>query len=195
MGAVREWARARERRGGYIYGMQSRIKTYLLAAGALLSISALAQDDPAAADPTADVMTAPTASDFAESHLAAAAELLEVIDMEATLEKSIDATLAIQMAQMPQMAAVEDVMRDFFTKYMSYEVLEDDYALLYADAYSEEDLIALTEFYRTPLGQRVVAATPDITAAGMELGQRATAEHMPELQQAIMAKMSGGGNN
>ena len=176
--------------------MRHVLPTLLLAFGILGgAVTATAQDTPLTDDPTATVATAPAASEFEASHLAAAAELLEVTDMEATLQKSIDATLEIQMSQMPQMAAVEDVMRDFFTKYMSFEVLRDDYALLYADTYSEEDLRGLIAFYQTPLGQRVVATMPDLTAASMELGQRATAEHMPELQQAIMAKMAAGGED
>ena len=175
--------------------MRYALPLALLVAALGVASAALAQDSTAAADPTADVATAPAAREFEASHLAAAAELLGVMDMEASLEKSIDAMLEAQLSQMPQMGAVEGVMRDFFTKYMSFEVLADDYALLYADAYTEEELRGLIAFYRTPLGQRVVETTPELTAAGMALGQRATAEHMPELQRAIMAEMAGGGND
>lgn len=156
------------------------------AALALAPVVTYAQDSP-----VADVQTGPEVS---ESHLAAAAEVLDAMNMQETLDKSIDATLAAQMAQMPQMAAVEDIMREFFREHMSYEALRDDYVRLYAETYSEKDLRALKKFYGTPLGKKVVASTPDLTAAGMEIGQRATAEHMPELQQKIMAKMAGGGN-
>lgn len=153
---------------------------------ALAPALAWAQDSPAA-----DVQAGP---ELSASRLAAAAEVLDVMNMQETLDKSIDVTLAAQMAQMPQMAAVEDIMREFFSEHMSYEALRDDYVRLYAETYSEKDLKALKEFYGTPLGQKVVASTPELTAAGMEIGQRATAEHMPELQQKIMAKMAGGAN-
>ncbi len=109
--------------------------------------------------------------------------------MQATLDAVIDAQLKGQMAQMPQLSAVEGVMRDFFNKYMSYEAMRDDYVELYASVYTEKELKDLIKFYRTPLGKKVVATTPELTAKGTELGQRIVAEHMTELQTAIMAKM------
>lgn len=43
---------------------------------------------------------------------------------------------------------------------------------IYARHYTLEDLRALVAFYESPLGQRVVRATPAITQESMALGQR-----------------------
>ena len=125
---------------------------------------------------------------YADSHLAAAAELLEASGARETMEASMDAMLEAQMAQVPQMAQFETTMREFFGKYMSWDKLAGDMARLQAGAYTEVELRELTAFYRTPLGQKVKAVTPQLTAQGAAVGQRAVAEHMPELQAAIVAR-------
>ncbi len=132
---------------------------------------------------------------FGESHKKAAVELLDAMNMQATLDAVIDAQLEVQLSQMPQLAQVEGVMRDFFTKYMSYEAMRDDYVDLYVSAYTEKELRQLKKFYGTTLGKKVIATTPELTAAGTKLGQQVVADHMMELQEAIMAKMQEGAND
>ena len=130
-----------------------------------------------------------TAAVYTESHLAAAVEMLEASGARANMEASMDATIDAQLAQAPQLAQFEDIMREFFGKYMSWDQLADDMTRLQANAYTEEELRALTAFYQTPLGQKVRAVTPQLTAQGAAIGQRAVAEHMPEFQAALMARM------
>lgn len=124
------------------------------------------------------------------SHIKAAARLLDNMNMQETLDKTIDATLEVQMNQMPQMRNVEGVMRDFFTKYMSYDALKEDLTKLYARHYTEKELKKLGAFYRSRLGKKVSATTPTLTAESMLMGQELVKEHMNELQEAIMAKMA-----
>lgn len=126
------------------------------------------------------------------SHLQAAERLLDNMNMQETLDKTIDATLAAQLSQMPQMKNLEGVMRDFFTKYMNYDALKSDYAALYTKHYTEKELVDLLAFYQTPLGKKLVETMPDITAESSLLGQKLVQEHMPELQEAIMKEMAKG---
>ena len=148
------------------------MKTLLLALALTFGVLAQAQ--------TSDSTT------YAPSHLAAAAELLEVSRAKETTEESMAVMIDAQLAQAPQLAQFEDVMREFFAKYMSWEALRDDMARLQASAYTEEELRELVAWYQTPLGQKVAAVTPQLTAQGAAIGQRVAAEHMPELQGAIM---------
>lgn len=126
------------------------------------------------------------------SHLQAAERLLDNMNMQETLDKTIDATLDAQLSQMPQMKNLEGVMRDFFTKYMNYDALKNDYAALYTKHYTEKELVDLLAFYQTPLGKKLVETMPDITAESSLLGQKLVQEHMPELQEAIMKEMAKG---
>ena len=92
-----------------------------------------------------------------------------------------------------QLAQFGDVMRDFLRKYMTWESLKDEYALIYARTFTEPELRELTAFYRSPIGQKVATSLPQLMNEGAELGQRKGMEHMPELQQAILARLQQGG--
>lgn len=138
---------------------------------------ALAQTTPAAPSP---------------SHQAAALEMVEAANMDETLSESLDTMLKLQTEQNPELKPFEDVMRTFFSRYMSWNALRNDYARLYADAFTEAELRELTAFYRSPVGQKVATVTPQLMARASELGQKAVQAHLPELQQMIMERMQRG---
>ena len=139
----------------------------------ILPFSSIAQDDT-----------------YSEFHLTAAVRLLDDMNMQKTLDKTIDAALEVQLNQMPEMKSLEGVMRDFFNKYMSYEAMKEDLANLYAKYYTEKELKQLGKFYRSEVGKKVAAVTPELTAESMTLGQNVVQENMAELQEAIMKKMA-----
>lgn len=51
--------------------------------------------------------------------------------------------------------------------------MRDQSASIYLDRFSAEELADIAGFYRTPAGQALVAATPDLMMAGAEMGQQA----------------------
>ena len=70
---------------------------------------------------------------------------------------------------------------------------------IYAKAFSMEDIQGLTQFYESPLGQRMVKALPDVVqqsqAAGIQIEQasalkilRSMADDYPELKQMLPAE-------
>ena len=130
----------------------------------------------------------PDSVTYAPSHLDAAAAYLEASGAREVTEATLDATLDAQLQQAPQLAQFEDVMREFFGKYMSWEALAPELTKLQAAAFTEAELRELTAWYQTPLGRKVRAVSPQLTAQGAAVGQRVAAEHMPELQQALMAR-------
>jgi len=127
------------------------------------------------------------------SHLAAAREMLEAMETPTTLRLGIETALRMQLEANPQLQQVEGVMRDFFAKYMTWEVLGDDYAMIYARQFTEAELREMTAFYRTPTGRKAALATPQLMQQGAELGQRAVAEHMDELQAEVIRALTGEG--
>lgn len=124
------------------------------------------------------------------SHRAAALEMVEAANMEATLRESLDTMLKLQMEQNAELRPFENVMRAFFGRYMSWSTLRDDYALLYAEAFTEAELRELATFYRSPIGRKVAQTTPQLMSRASALGEKAVQAHLPELQQMIMAEMS-----
>lgn len=63
----------------------------------------------------------------------------------------------------------------------------DIYVPIYRKYLTLEDLQAMTEFYASPVGQKLVAVTPQIMGEGMEAGTRLAEEVMVELQAELAA--------
>ena len=118
-------------------------------------------------------------------HLAVAAELLKVLQLDKTFAQSVDAGLEMQMKANPNLVPYRSVMQEFFRKYMSWESLKDDVAKAYADEFTIEELKEITAFYKTPTGQKVALCFPALIAKGGALGQQRVQEHMPELKEMI----------
>src|SRR5690606_18062420 len=94
------------------------------------------------------------------SHERAAAELIEVIRLEAMAESSVDLvtqSLASQSAgpaQAGMAAEIIAIMTEFRREFMRWENLLPDYIRIYTDAFSEAELRELIAFYRSPVGQK-----------------------------------------
>jgi hypothetical protein len=112
------------------------------------------------------------------SHAQAASELLEVMHVEKSVDDAIDIMVKAQIQSNPDLAQVEDLLRAFLTKYMAWSALHDDYAQLYVDTFTEDEIRQLVSFYRTPLGQKVIDTLPQIMRKGAELGQSKVTGHL-----------------
>ncbi|MDQ6831027.1 MAG: DUF2059 domain-containing protein [Gemmatimonadota bacterium] len=123
------------------------------------------------------------------SQIQGAEHLLVVMDAKRLLESTIESSIQTQLKQMPQLAQVQDVLRNFMAQYMSYESLKPDLVSMYAHAFTEQELRDMAAFYETPLGHVVLTKLPEISAKGAALGQQRVQEHLPELIEAVQARM------
>jgi uncharacterized protein len=121
---------------------------------------------------------------------AAATELLVAMRAPEALQGSIQASVDAQLRASPELAGVQDVIRDFIARYVSWDALREQYVEIYASAFTEDELRAMTDFYRSEAGQKLARATPRLTAQLAALGERAVQEHRAELQQLILARLS-----
>lgn len=126
----------------------------------------------ALAAPVAAQDTAPPARDFTPSHMAAAREFLQAIQMHKLSMAGVEAMFGEQIRANPGMGRYREAMFAWARDLFSSEEATNAFAALYAESFSEEDLRALTAFYRTPLGQRVAAMQPVMATRGAELGRR-----------------------
>jgi uncharacterized protein len=111
--------------------------------------------------------------------------LLDVTNYE---ETSIEAAVSAfdgMMAQLKQQnvpsAAIDEIRaeaRALFSGIFTNPEMRKKTGELYDKHFSEGEIIELTEFYRTPLGQKTLAAMPSIM-------QEAIAQAMPALQEAM----------
>jgi hypothetical protein len=64
-------------------------------------------------------------------------------------------------------------------------------APLYARNYTVAELKELTAFYRTPLGRKMLALSPRLSAESMAIGQRIVAPRLNGLMQEVMQSAQG----
>ncbi|MCI1187047.1 DUF2059 domain-containing protein [Hymenobacter sp. DH14] len=139
---------------------------------------------------TAKPTTATSApTPISASHRQAAEALLALIYPPGAFDKLIDQMLDAQLKQRPEAAAIEPEMRAFFSKYMSWNSLKGDMVDIYSRNFTEPELRDITKFYQTPTGRKMSSVLPQLMQSGMEIGQKRVQEHLPELQEAIKAKM------
>jgi hypothetical protein len=134
--------------------------------------------------------------EISPARMTAARELMAASKVRETFDATLTRMLSAQLEANPEMQQYEQVMRDFFGKYMKWDDMEPEFARVYAETYTEQEMRDLAVFYRTPLGQRLVATTPELSVRGAGISERRVQRHMPELFAAMMERVSqqqGGG--
>jgi hypothetical protein len=76
-------------------------------------------------------------------------------------------------------------MRAFMFKYLGWDAVKQDVANLYAQYFTVDDLEQLIKFYSTPVGQKMLLITPELTQKSMAIGSQRVKEHMDELKDII----------
>jgi uncharacterized protein len=130
----------------------------------------------------------PTARAQSPAQLAAARELMEVLQIGPTMAAGSTAMIELQVQQNPLLAPYRKVMLDWAAKYLTPEAAVPEIAAVYARNFSEGELRELTAFYRTPTGQKFVSQQPELTRQGAAVGQRLAAAHQAELEEMIRAR-------
>lgn len=120
---------------------------------------------------------------------AAATELLMAMRAPEMLEGSVRTMLDAQLRSTPELQGVQDVLREFVARYVSWEALREQYVEIYADAFTEDELRQITDFYRSDAGQKLARSTPRLMAQSAALGERAVLAHRAELQRMIVARL------
>ncbi len=120
-----------------------------------------------------------------------AEELLTIMKTDKQLDATLDKMKTVQKEQMNSMGVpeVEDKMMDLMAQEMSWEKMKDDYIAVYSEVFTEEELQGLIDFYKTPVGQKFVEKTPEITTKLMQMGQKHTMQLMPKIK-AMTSEMA-----
>lgn len=127
----------------------------------------------------------------AATHRAAAGQLLQAMNAEKTTNDAIDVAMRMQLETNSELRPYQDLMRAYLAKYMSWDALRDKYVAIYMETYTEEELKGLSEFYKTPLGQKLIASLPRVMERSADVGRDAVTGHMDELEAAIRARVNG----
>ncbi len=117
--------------------------------------------------------------------LAAIREMLEVSRTRENFIRGME--LGMEAGGMMEMDdRMRKVVRDFMDEHFSYEELEPDFIRAYAEQFTEEEIRAMTAFYRTPAGARFAERTPELTVAVQQATMGRMMELMPQLMERLM---------
>lgn len=79
--------------------------------------------------------------------------------------------------------AVQGKIMDLMSQEMTWDKVKEDYISAYADTFSEEDLHGLIEFYKSPVGQKLIDKSPELTKKMMAIGQAQTLKLLPKIKE------------
>ena len=126
---------------------------------------------------------------------AMAEELLNVMNMQDTIEKSFAMVKQMIPAQMEKMKQVmgdtnmpanvssqTDKMMDMLAEEMSWNKMKADYITLYAETFTEQELKDTVAFYKSPTGQAFIKKQPELMKRSMEISQKVMMQIMPKIQ-------------
>ena len=68
---------------------------------------------------------------------------------------------------------------------MSWKVLGPQYADLYAQTYTEEEIDGILAFYQSPAGKAMVAKTPELTTKSLAISQQMMADLQPKMSALV----------
>ncbi|WP_028455583.1 DUF2059 domain-containing protein [Chitinilyticum litopenaei] len=114
-----------------------------------------------------------------------ATELIEMLDMRRLMDAALEDSMQSGLASNPEMAPFVPVIREFLARHMSYDSLQPELVSLYADNFTASELDAVLDFYRSPIGKKVIERMPALMKAGSDIANKRVAAHMPELMAAL----------
>jgi hypothetical protein len=124
---------------------------------------------------------------FTTSHLKSAEQFLLATGTKEQFDTTMDNVIkqGANNVDPNQREAYLRVMREFVGKYLTWDVLKEKLAGVYAAEFTEAELNELNIFYSSPVGKKLVARTPELLNQISETSQGIVAEHKTELEQNI----------
>src|SRR5688500_9654041 len=87
-------------------------------------------------------------------HYQAAEALLLTMNMKQVIDESLQQMLALQLKNNPNLQPAEATLKQFFSKYMSWEALREDYIKIYMEEFTEKELRDMISFFKTDTGKK-----------------------------------------
>lgn len=126
----------------------------------------------------------------ADTHAQAAEQFLLAMQTPEQLEEGIASMVDLMLQAQPMMAPYRTTIQGFYTKYLSWDALKDDYIGITVDLLSESDLSELTSFFKTSVGQKFIEKQPEMFQRTSELGFQVMQDHQQELMDLLEAEAS-----
>jgi hypothetical protein len=112
-------------------------------------------------------------------------ELLVAMQVKDHVSKTMDQMLSMQMRVHPEGSAVIDATREFYEKYMSWDAVKGGLIEIYQETFTADEVAALTGFYQTPAGQKMIEKMPELSSRSMKVTMERMGKHMNELREML----------
>jgi hypothetical protein len=134
---------------------------------------------------------------------ALATKLMDVMQVQKTMEQQFDVMRGAQLEAMQRMMAgqapspeakqrmekMHAAITDLIKKELSWTAIAPSLVDMYASTFTADELEGLIGFYQSPVGRAFVAKTPELTRRTVELTTARMQSLMPRIQQLIMESM------
>lgn len=145
------------------------------------------------------LLAAVAPADDTERRRELAGDLLDAMEMKATLAASMETMKTMMTAQIQQMqrqlpaaaargpeakAMQERMMErtmDLVTEELGWERMRESYVDVYADTLTEEEMEGLIAFFRSPVGRAFVKKQPELMQRAAVVTQKASAGLLPKI--------------
>jgi len=154
----------------------------------LLSLAlplSLALAAPLAAQQTAAPATA--AAPITPSHLAAAKEYLGMLGIVETAMTGAQLAMDQQIAANPALQPYRATMLEWAREMFSKEETKAEFAMAYAEVFTEAEIRQLIDFSKTPLGRKVIENQTNLAQRGAAVGQRVAQANQADLFARLQA--------
>ncbi len=128
-----------------------------------------------------------------QTHLDAATELFEAMHSEKSVQQTFDRVISQMPDLQTQMGVTEDrqakseqIMEEVakvIKEFMTWERMRDQFIVVYAEVFTEQELRELADFYTSPIGKKYVEKQPEMAQAAMKITGEMMGELMPRIKE------------
>lgn len=122
------------------------------------------------------------------SHRQAVDGLFEAFDMRGTALNTAQLLTDQFCSVSPEAESYRDEIAAYIWRYLGWDVIRDDVAAMYMEAFTESELREMTQFYRSPAGQKALKQIPDLAHRVAVLSQERFGAHAEELERLLKNK-------
>ncbi len=103
-------------------------------------------------------------------------------------EKALDVMFDARIQSDPKLAPYRATLLTFFEKYMNWDVAASKLADLYARTFTESELREMIAFYKSSVGEKLLAQSPVLLEEERKIVEQTFAEHKAQLEEMIRAQ-------
>ena len=87
--------------------------------------------------------------------------------------------------QQKQVADFQTKITTLVSDSVGWKVMQPDFVKLYSDTYTEPEIDGILSFYKSPVGQSMLAKAPELSQKSQEIARQRMATIQPQLRQAV----------